>query len=90
MNAPNAPIKPAVENTQEPTQEPTQDTPVEKPAVAASMPQSETVKFETHERVPSDWEIIEVEGDLIEAYNIKTAKRVVTDRKTFSAALRGK
>lgn len=92
MNAPNPAVNPntAPNPATNPNQVEKQEDTAPPAPPAASVPVTEVLKFEPAERVPSDWEITLVEDDMIECVNIKTNKRVVTDRKSFSMALRGK
>ena len=100
MNAPNKPEATLNLPTQptQPEQPPegvktgdvkTGDVKVETPP-AIELPKMATdEKFTPSERMPSDWEVRELDGELIEAVSNRSGRRFVGTRKEFSAKLRG-
>ena len=95
MNAPNKPEAVPNRSTQ-PTQSEqppegvkTEDVKVETPPAIELPKMAADEKFTPSERMPSDWEIRELDGELIEAVSNRSGRRFVGTRKEFSAKLRG-
>ena len=95
MNAPNKPEAVPNRPTQptQPEQLPegvkTEDVKVETPPAIELPKMAADEKFTPSERMPSDWEIRELDGELIEAVSNRSGRRFVGTRKEFSAKLRG-
>ena len=95
MNAPNKPEATPNRPTQptQPEQPPegvkTEDVKVETPPAIELPKMAADEKFTPSERMPSDWEIRELDGELIEAVSNRSGRRFVGTRKEFSAKLRG-
>ena len=89
---PTQPEQPPVQPTQ-PEQSPegvkTEDVKVETPPAIELPKMAADEKFTPSERMPSDWEIRELDGELIEAVSNRSGRRFVGTRKEFSAKLRG-
>ena len=95
MNAPNKPEATLNRPTQptQPEQPPedvkTGDVKVETPPAIELPKMAADEKFTPSERMPSDWEVRELDGELIEAVSNRSGRRFVGTRKEFSAKLRG-
>ena len=85
---PNLPMQPT-QPEQPPEDVKTGDVKVETPPAIELPRMAADEKFTPSERMPSDWEVRELDGELIEAVSNRSGRRFVGTRKEFSAKLRG-
>ena len=88
-NLPTQPTQPEQPPEQPPEDVKTGDVKVETPPAIELPKMAADEKFTPSERMPSDWEVRELDGELIEAVSNRSGRRFVGTRKEFSAKLRG-